>query len=364
MRNRFKLKLRFLSFVLTFLIASCQPALPSLSVVFTADLDGNQDIYRINISDERVERLTFTPNIKEQLLHVSTDRKKILFDALDNDGVIPRRVYALDTQKMLIESLTDRLGVLSYPGSWSPNEEQIAFLKRDRQSALMVMDSNGINYKEIPLLISDAPSYKYPTPFLDWTMDGKNIIFSAGNFFSQPPLTQNIYIVGLDHLQIRQITTDSLGLCDHPVRSPKKDDILVTCKIDSSLSSLSSVYIINPYDSFAKPMRIGPEDISCFEPSWSPDGSKIALVCEDKKAFTLYLSNPKGDKLEKVNLTLPERIDYLATPIWTADGKQIVYVAGPDWQNTNIFSVNLNGTGSYAITTVPANYSELSIYSP
>jgi Tol biopolymer transport system component len=360
------LKVIFVCLIPMIVFSGCQIARQPYALVFTANIDGNYEIYRIKDYEKTIERLTFTPDSEEHSLRVSKDGTRILFEIMDNHSpvLLPRRVYLLQPDMQKIETLTEKLNLESLPGAWSPDEQQIAFLVREGKSALMIMDADGSRYMEIPLSISASPQFQFPSPYLDWTLDGQQIFFSAGNYLTQPPLLENVYLVDVENFHLEQITDDTLGQCVKPTRSPISDQVIITCNREQQVT-LPSRYMIYVFDN-AKPasqklVRISPkEEESCYDPAWSPDGSEIVYFC--KGHATLYLARPDGTNVQEVDLKFMKEISYLSQPVWVPSGREIAFIAGPDSNRSNIYLIDLETKHIREITSTPANYDQLSAH--
>jgi len=359
------LKISFVCLVLLVVLSGCQAAKPSYALVFTANIDGNADIYRIKSNAETIERLTFTPDSEEHALRVSQDGTRILFEILDNHSPVlfPRRVYLLHTDTHKVSTLTEQLDLASSPGAWSPDEQQIAFVILEGERALMIMDADGSSYKEIPLTISASPQFQFPSPYLYWAIDGQKIFFSAGNYLTQPPLSENIYRVDVKTFDLEKLTDDSLGQCVKPARSPVSDLVIASCDQEQQVT-LPSQFVIYVVDAVQpdpqKLVRISPEgEISCYDPTWSPDGSEIAYFC--KGHATLYLTRFDGTETRLVDIGILKESDYLSQPAWSPSGREIAFIAGPDANHSKIYLINLETRDIREITGTPANYDQLSV---
>jgi len=64
-------------------------------VVFVSNKDGNDEIYKINLDTQKVDRLTFTPTYAEAFPHWSPDGSNISF-ASSNDGG-PMHIFVMDS---------------------------------------------------------------------------------------------------------------------------------------------------------------------------------------------------------------------------------------------------------------------------
>jgi dipeptidyl aminopeptidase/acylaminoacyl peptidase len=93
-----------------------------------------------------------------------------------------------------------------------------------------------------------------------------------------------------------------------------------------------------------------PEEIINFEPTWSPDGSKVAFMRQSQsKGQDIWVMNSDGS--DPVDLTNTAGASETA-PEFSPDGTKIVYINGAE--NDDIWVMNANGTGQTPLTETSA----------
>ena len=90
-----------------------------------------------------------------------------------------------------------------------------------------------------------------------------------------------------------------------------------------------------------------------FEPTWSPDGTKMALTSDRDGDWEIYTINTDGS--DPVQLTNNTEGD--CHPTWSPDGSKIAFASMRDG-NWEIYSMNADGTGQARLTDNPATDSE------
>ena len=82
--------------------------------------------------------------------------------------------------------------------------------------------------------------------------------------------------------------------------------------------------------------------------SWSPDGSQILSTCFTARDSFLCVMNRMGDS----HLLLEDQYRMVTSPIWSSDGRQIVFVNSGDLYMTNPDGSDVRrlayGDGEYA----------------
>jgi Tol biopolymer transport system component len=147
--------------------------------------------------------------------------------------------------------------------------------------------------------------------------------------------------------------------------SPTSQHVVATCSFSipyvEGISGPSTVRIFNvknpdqPYEHIAF--------TPCYDPSWSPNGKQIALVCDkDEDHKGLFVVSSDGNSIQEIDLGDLGNPVVLKTPIWSPDGSQIVYTAGNEINSQNIYSIQLNNSDNHALTNKNGYYHIIKIY--
>ncbi|MGK2934022.1 MAG: DPP IV N-terminal domain-containing protein [Gemmatimonadaceae bacterium] len=179
--------------------------------------------------------------------------------------------------------------------AWSPDGQQIAFVREVPESRIFLVDLRSGNVRRIDGL--PGPAF-YPA----WSPDGTRIAF-----VSMGELTWDIFTVDVSSGRVHQLT-----------RAP-----------DPKTASQG--------------------------PAWSPDGTKIAFDRIQDGDFEIYVMNANGTNI--VRLTHGGGVD--ARPAWSPDSRSLVFhstrdrpinAAADDRRYLEIYTMRADGTGVSRLT--------------
>lgn len=203
--------------------------------------------------------------------------------------------------------------------AWSPDGKRIAFAsERDGMSRVYVMDADGSNVVQ---LTRDGRFTFSPT----WSPDGKRIAFST-----QLNGQLGIYIVDADggSPNLTHVGFD-IGWNAYPAWSPDGKKIAFVSD-DRAYDFLYDLYSMNADGSEITPLIVGPffypNNMFYFQPAWSPNGSRIAVVTCAHTFTSCYpessiaIANADGS-----NLVPLVNSGGLSRPTWSPDGSMIAY---------------------------------------
>ena len=85
-----------------------------------------------------------------------------------------------------------------------------------------------------------------------------------------------------------------------------------------------------------------------YEPSWSPDGSRLVFISNRDGPLNLYTVSVNGTGLARLTSGSSED----DSPSWSPDGRSIAFVSTRDG-NPEIYRMNADGSGAVRLTDDP-----------
>jgi len=191
---------------------------------------------------------------------------------------------------------------------WSPDGRRLVyseFLYADSTTSnLYVMDVDGSNRQQ---LIGGPAEYGFP----DWSPDGSRILFN-----SDRDGDWDIYTINADGTNLQQLT-DFPGIEELAVWSPNGSQIA----FESDQNGTYNIYVMQADGSNLR--QLTANDIDSVRAAWSPDGTRIAYRTSGS-AHNIFVMNADGTHQQQLthNADIP---NVMLDLDWTPDGQHIVW---------------------------------------
>lgn len=224
-----------------------------------------------------------------------------------------------------------------YDPFWSPDGKFIAFTGK-------VFTENSYYQKQIFIVdISEGKTeqitHESENIAPSWSPDSEDLVFLSSRDGSWA-----IYTMKMDGSSIKK-RTDGLGFVDQPFWSPSGYEVILADR-ENIISDSDLIKIELGKFGYQNLTNNEAEE---FDPAWSPDGTKIAFISDRDGSFEIYIMDSDGSNQTRLtNNGDPENL-----PHWSPDGSMIAFQSfvNDSW---DIFVMGSDGSDLVQITDHPA----------
>jgi Tol biopolymer transport system component len=234
--------------------------------------------------------------------------------------------------------------------AYSPDGSKIAFVSENQ---IFVMNADGSRRRQV----TTSPTAKTDPA---WSADGTRIAYVSNSFDVDQQTDLEIWAIRADGTSRTQLTSNTFP-DTRPAWSPLGNKIAFVSTRTGDTDR--NVYVMN--SDGTNQLSITANSLpgcspNCYQghdddPSWSPDGLKIAYIHGDGPAGgglpDIWTMDPNGDN--KNNVSNSNTVSY-AQPAWSPRGDRFAAVGATD-TNRNIYVMNSDGTGQVPIDTNAKN---------
>jgi TolB protein len=227
---------------------------------------------------------------------------------------------------------------------WSPDGKKIAFWRvgdqgiPTPQSGLYVMNADGSGQRRLA---------RHNCCRALWSPDGRKLAILGNS-----PGRLDVYVINADGSGLRRLTRVSwVGFSWSP--DERRIAFVRRVRCDWKCSRNSELWLMNADGSGQRRVVQG-QQISAA-PTWSPDGQTLMY----ESSYRPSPSNPRlkywwVSKLFRVNVdgSGKRRLAYGEQPVWSPDGKQILFV-GRRHSRADLWIMNPDGSGQRRLTRTP-----------
>ena len=211
---------------------------------------------------------------------------------------------------------------------------------RDDNIEIFTVDASGNPLMQVTTT-ANSVSNSFPT----WFPDKQQIAFTQSGDASG---FEDIVIANADGSGMPQNLTDGSGSNDSNADiSPDGQEIVFDSDRDQSLKG---IFKMNIDGTNVVKLTSGSDFES--QPSWSPDGTKIAFIrlvsTQSGSAGQIFVMDSDGNNLQQVTNTTDDDL----SPSWSPDGTEIVFSRMLD-ERRDILKINVDGTGLVNLTNTP-----------
>lgn len=356
---------------------------PIRLVVYSAEVNGNRDIYIKTIDGKFVRRLTNSAT-QDVAPAWSPDGKWIAFVSINFDGreVKSKNISLISPEGHSIEKVIEIPTYSSYHSlTWSPDSQWIE----------IYYDSPSGQFRFIVSINGDK-SYDliyHPSP--TWSSQG-DWLFSNSISSDNVPQLFGVTALKPSTGEIITLVENSQAPYGKPILSPNEEWLLFAANIDSVCPSF---YVVKPDGSELGCIDVG--DIhNTVDPQWLPDSQFIIFLSQNDKNYSLSKISFDGTNdqvlaelneahemlVTKNNILLIGKVEnvyglysmnvdrsnmqiivskkeYLSHLRWVRDSNSVAFSG-----DGTIYFINENGTNLQKINTDPYPYGWFGIWSP